>query len=150
VTRVEYITALQNILNTHAKNALVQIDRIKNALPSNAQAVEVGIYPWQDGEGFFDVMIHLCGPDLSILNKAMEPYRILFEVKFVNGKPEPDVPMFDPYDVSFSVNDIIVDVGINWVKQLWALSGGVGIPAYVFGDECSSSQGRILLNTGNE
>jgi hypothetical protein len=34
------------------ENALVQIDRIKNALPSNAQAVEVGIYPGKMGKVF--------------------------------------------------------------------------------------------------
>jgi hypothetical protein len=56
------------------------------------------------------------------------------------------VPIFDPEEVSFSVNDIIVEAAIGWVKQVWALSGGLGIPAYVFGEECDFTEGLIPLD----
>ncbi|EAT2183000.1 hypothetical protein EZ281_02490 [Salmonella enterica] len=144
MTKTEYMTALQDILRMHTQEAVDKICRIKNILPVKTSAVEVGIHPSQDEEGMFCVMIHLRGPDLYVLNKAIAPYRELFEVKFIDGNLQPEVPLFDPDEVSFSVNDLIVEVGIVWVKQIWALSGGLDVPAYVFGEECSAPK-RLLL-----
>lgn len=64
-------------------------------------------------------------------------------MRYIENRLQPDVPLFDPDEVSFSVNDTIVDVSIDWIKQIWALSEGVGIPAYAFGEECSM-QGKLI------
>lgn len=95
------------------------------------------MHPSQDEDGQFSIMIHLIGPDLYVLNKAIEPYCELFDTLFVKNQVQPEVPLFDPDEASFSVNDSIVEVSINWIKQLWNLSGGIGIPAFAFGEECS-------------
>lgn len=140
------MTALQNILNMHTQDAIAKIISIKAILPAKARSVEVGIHPTQDEEGMFSIMIHLIGPDLYVLNKAIEPYSELFGVKFIENKLQPEVPLFDPYETSFSVNDLIVEVGIDWLKQIWNLSGGLGIPAYAFGEECAKPEGLVPLS----
>lgn len=145
MTKTEYTTILQSILNMHTQDAIAKINSIKPILPEKARSVEVGIHPTQDEEGMFSIMIHLIGPDLNVLNKAIEPYRELFDVKFIENKLQPEVPLFDPYETPFSVNDLIVEVSIDWLKQIWNLSGGLGIPAYAFGEECSKPEGIVPL-----
>jgi len=146
MTETQYRSALHDILHFHTQAAVEKIRGIKGILPIKTQAVEVGIHPVQDEDGMFSVMIHLRGPDLYVLNSAIAPHWELFDVKFIDGKLQPDVPIFDPEEVSFSVNDIIVEAAIGWVKQVWALSGGLGIPAYVFGEECDFTEGLIPLD----
>lgn len=95
----------------------------------------IGIHPGQSEEGFFDIVVHLDGPDTYVLNKAVAPYRSLFEVQCIDGRMQPDVPMYGADEVRFSVNDAIVDVSMEWIEQLWREFGGAGLPAQVFGEE---------------
>ncbi|HHH1657114.1 TPA: DUF6389 family protein, partial [Yersinia enterocolitica] len=139
MTETEYREVLQNTLKGYTQSAVDMIFKIKTNLPEKAKSVDVGIHPNQDEDGMFSVMVHLCGPDLYVLNKAIADYRLLFDVKFIGGKLQPNVPILDPDEVSFSINDLIVEVSIDWVKTIWDLSGGLKIPGYVFGDECSST-----------
>ncbi|MEG2272927.1 MAG: DUF6389 family protein [Hafnia sp.] len=145
MTETEYREVLKDTLKIYTQSAADMIFKIKTNLPEKAKSVDVGIHPSQDQDGMFSVMVHLCGADLYALNKAIADYRLLFDVKFIGGKLQPNVPILDPDDVSFSINDLIVEVGIDWVKTLWDLSGGLKIPGYVFGDECSST-GLIPLS----
>ncbi|HBS7955897.1 TPA: hypothetical protein MAS65_002827 [Klebsiella pneumoniae] len=139
MTKTEYREVLQDTLKSYTQSAVDMIFKIKTNLPEKAKSVEVGIHPNQDMDGMFSVMVHLCGPDLYVLNKAIADYRLLFDVKVIEGKLQPNVPILDPDEVSFSINDLIVEVSIDWVKTIWDLSGGLKIPGYVFGDECSST-----------
>lgn len=145
MTETEYREVLQDTLKGYTQNAVDMIFKIKTNLPEKAKSVDVGIHPNQDEDGMFSVMVHLCGPDLYVLNKDIADYRLLFDVKFFGGKLQPNVPLLDPDEVSFSINDLIVEVSIDWVKTIWDLSGGLKIPGYVFGDECSST-GLIPLS----
>ncbi|WP_146114135.1 DUF6389 family protein [Pantoea coffeiphila] len=147
MTKGEYASVLQNILKLHTQEAIDKIINIKRILPEKACIAEVGIHPTQDEEGMFSIIVHLCGPDLYLLNQVIAPYRVLFDVKDSEGKLQPDVPLFFPEETSFSVNDLIVEVSINWVQEIWALSGGLGIPAYTFGEECSNPEGLISLKS---
>ncbi|TLX16044.1 DUF6389 family protein [Rhizobium sp. MHM7A] len=135
MTADEYKAALQSILSAHAPGTLERLNAIKHSLPQKARQVKVGVHPGQSEEGFFDIAVHLEGPDLYVLNKTIASHRFLFEVKCVDGQMQPDVPMFDPDEVAFSVNDVIVDTCIEWVESLWQQLGGVGLPAVIFGDE---------------
>ncbi|MBM7344438.1 DUF6389 family protein [Pantoea coffeiphila] len=147
MTKGEYASVLQNILKLHTQEAIDKIININRILPEKACITEVGIHPTQDEEGMFSIIVHLCGPDLYLLNQVIAPYRVLFDVKYSEGKLQPDVPLFCPEETSFSVNDLIVEVSINWVQEIWALSGGLGIPAYTFGEECSKPEGLIPLKS---
>jgi hypothetical protein len=131
----DYKAALQSILQAHAQSALEKLQEIKKSLPVKARQLMIGIHPGQTEEGFFDIMVHLDGPDLYVLNKAIAPHRSLFEVRCIDGRMQPDVPMFDPDEASFSVNDVIVDTCMEWVQNLWQRLGGIGLPAFVFGEE---------------
>ena len=135
MTEADYKTALQSILQAHTQSALEKLGKIKQSLPVGARQLMVGVHPGQSEEGFFDVVIHLDGPDTYVLNKAIAPQRSLFEVRCIDGHMQPDVPMFDPDEASFSVNDVIVDTCVAWVQGLWQRLGGVGLPAFVFGEE---------------
>ncbi|MCT7375027.1 DUF6389 family protein [Chelativorans salis] len=135
MTADEYRTALQSILQAHAQPALDRLHAIKRSLPEQARQLMVGIHPGQSEEGFFAVMVHLDGPDLYVLNKAIAPHRSLFEVRCMDGQMQPNVPVFDPHEPAFSVNDVIVDTCMEWVESLWQRLGGVGLPAVVFGEE---------------
>jgi hypothetical protein len=135
MTADEYKTALQSILSAHVQPVLARLAIIKQSLPQKARQVMVGVHPGQSEEGFFDIVVHLDGPDLYVLQKAIAPYRFLFEVKCIDGQMQPDVPMFDPNEAAFSVNDAIVDTCTEWVECLWQQLGGVGLPALVFGED---------------
>lgn len=137
MTETEYREVLQDTLKGYTQSAVDMICKIKTNRPEKAESVDVGIHPNQDEDGMFSVMVHLCGPDLYVLNKAIADYRLLFDVKFIGAKLHPNIPILDPDEVSFSINDLIVEVSIDWVKTIWDLSGGLKIPGYVFGDECS-------------
>ena len=145
MTETQFTKALKDILNVHTQEAVEKIRRIRAILPEKTRAVEVGIHPCQDQDGTFSVMVHLRGPDVYVLNKTIAAYRELFDVKIIGGKLHPDVLLVDPEEVSFSVNDLIVETGIVWIKQIWILSGGLGIPAYIFGEECDCIEGLIPL-----
>ncbi len=145
MTETQYTKTLHDILNVHTQEAVEKIRRIRAILPEKTRAVEVGIHPCQDQDGTFSVMVHLKGPDVYVLNKTIAAYRELFDVKIIGGELHPEVLIVDPEEVSFSVNVLIVEAGIAWVKQIWILSGGLDIPAYIFGEECDCMEGLIPL-----
>lgn len=135
MTAEEYRTALKEVLKSHEPLALEQLRAIKKHLPEKAAQLIVGIHPGQSEEGFFDVMVHLEGPDRYVLNKHIEVYRSLFAVQCIDGNMKPDVPMFSQASTGFSVNDMIVDTCMDWIENLWAKFGGVGIPAMIFAED---------------
>lgn len=143
----EYKKVLWKILDMQTYDAVSNINKIKRILPEKANAVQIGIHPSQENDGMFDIIIHLQGPDLYLLNKSIKPYCQLFNVKYVEGVLQPNVPLFDFDEVSFSVNDTIVEVSIGWINQLWALSGGLNIPTCIFGEECSVLEVSMPVKT---
>ncbi|MEO1188689.1 MAG: DUF6389 family protein [Pseudomonadota bacterium] len=132
-----YAVELLTILRNHSKQALETFTAADEKLPDKATGVSVGIHPGQDGEGQFDIWIHLEGPDLYVLNKAIAPHRILFEVERGTGGFIPDVPMFDPFDTDFDVNDVIVDTSLQWLQEIWPAFDGrmKTLPVTVFGED---------------
>jgi hypothetical protein len=145
MTEDDYKVALQSILQEYTSTALEKLEQIKRSLPAKARHIMVGIHPSQGGEGLFDIMVHLDGPDNYALNKAIAAHRSLFEVRFSDGRMQPVVPTFDPGELTFSVNDVIVDVCIEWVEALWQQLGGVGLLAFAFGEEGYGTRERVPL-----
>ncbi|WP_156647824.1 DUF6389 family protein [Methylobacterium sp. Leaf87] len=135
MTADEYRSVLKSVLQFYIQAASERLSTLKQSLPPKARQIMVGIHPGQSGEGFFDIVVHLDGPDRYFLQKAIEPHRLLFEVKCIDGQMQPDVPIFDPDEATFSVNDAIVDTCMEWVEGLWQRLGGVALPAVVFGEE---------------
>ncbi len=133
----EYKLILLTTLRAHTDTALSKLRSIKDALPEGTRRIRIIVHLPQDAEGLFTVMVHLDGPDLFVLNKAISQFRSLFDVQFVEGTVTPDVPLFDPFDQPFSVNDTIVDVAMGWLKEVWATFGEMkpNLPVTVEGED---------------
>lgn len=135
MTSDDYQSTLQHTLQAITRPALEKLNAIKQSLPEKARQLMIGIHPGQGEEGFFSIVVHLDGPDLYVLNKAIEPYRLLVEVTCIDGQMQPDVPLFAADETDFAVNDVIVDSCMAWVEGLWQQFGGIGLPAMVYGEE---------------
>ena len=132
-----YRDALRAVLDRHADAMRGKIEAALAGLPEKTRRFEIGIHPAQDYEGDFGIWIHLDGPDLYVLNKAIAPHRKLFSVRSPDGWLE-GVPMFEPdHEQPFDVNDAIVDIVGEWLIELWGtIEGPAGMPhASVFGGE---------------
>lgn len=138
-----YQKELLAILRAHSEQALITLQALDTVLPEKTSAIQIGIHPNQEQDGTFTVMIHLDGPDLYVLNKAIEAYRTLFDVQYgEEGELEPEVPLFNSFNPPFEVNDVIVDTCFLWLEELWKSYGGTksNIPAEVFGEDGYGSE----------
>ena len=115
----EYRIQLRKVLDEHSVHAIQQLNAIFQALPNKVQRIELMIFPDQDGEGTFGVRVALTGADLYVLNKAIEEFADIIDVKHTSTGLEPNVPMIDPFDSSFEVNDTLSDVVGDWLASIW-------------------------------
>jgi hypothetical protein len=145
----EYKQTLLEVLRTETDAAVSALRSIDRSLPERVRSIRIIVHLPQDAEGMFAIMVHLDGPDLFALNKSIDDFRSLFEVRVNDGKPCPVVPLFDPFDQPFSVNDAIVDISMIWLKEVWAKSGGMsrGLPVTVEGEDGYGSTPVISLTT---
>jgi hypothetical protein len=137
MTQSEYKAELLRILRAHAAAARATLAALIAALPPKAREIHFVVFPDQDGEGTFSVVASLEGPDLFVLNKAIEGHRYLFDVRHTEDGIEPEVPLFASDEAGFNVQDVIVDTAMQWVAELWE-AGGQGrspLPALVYGEE---------------
>lgn len=121
-----YEQTLLSVLRAHSAAAVSSLQRIDRTLPEKARGLLIMVHLPQDAEGLFSVIVHLEGPDAYALQNAMGQDRTLFNVRFVEGRVVPDVPLFDPFDQPFDVNDAIVDAIMIWMTEVWAAFGGLG------------------------
>lgn len=145
--RTDYEARLLEVLRQQTDAAVVTLRNIAAVLPPKVRGLALVVYPAQDPDGSFDIMVHLDGPDLYVLNKAIESHRCIFQTRIVDGRRQPDLPHFDPFDQPFSVNDAIVDAAMVWLQEVWTVVGGFdpAIPATVAGDEGYGTKPRIAL-----
>ncbi|MFY2566105.1 DUF6389 family protein [Achromobacter ruhlandii] len=132
----DYQTALRRELDAHTDAALRVLAGLFPRLPEKAREIQFGIFPDQDGEGTFSVVIGLDGPDLYVLNKAIEGHRNLFDVVHGETGLTPPVPMFGR-DPGFCVQDVIADTTADWIEALWERGGRAvsPLPACIYADE---------------
>ncbi|MBO1015055.1 hypothetical protein IPU70_15950 [Achromobacter sp. SD115] len=147
MTRSEYQTELLRILRAHDAAARSTLTALIAALPPKAREIHFVIFPDQDGEGTFSVVASLDGPDLFVLNKAIEGHRYLFDVRHTEDGIEPEVPLFASDQASFNVQDVIVDTAMHWVAELWAVSGQGRSPlsGLVYGEEGYGTREPLVL-----
>lgn len=149
MTKHDYQDALRRILDAHTAAALRTLASMFARLPEKAREIQFGIFPDQGGEGTFSVVIGLEGPDLYVLNKAIEGYRDLFDVVYGETGLEPPVPMFSS-EPAFCVQDAIADVAADWVESLWEQGGRLvsPVPAMVYAqDDYGTDLPRALPGT---
>ena len=134
MTEENYKVELIKSLDRESKSILANINSFLQKIPSEAIRVNIIISPSQDGEGGFCIHGGLNGPNLYGLNKRVENWTNILDIKDgINGF-EPDFPMVDPFSVNFYVNDIIEKVFAKWLNNHWDeiddSKVGVGISIY--------------------
>lgn len=87
---------LRDHLDAAAPEAVRRLRTVVDALPDAAEAVVVTVFPDQDGGGTLGVVVSLDGPDVFVLNRAVEPFRTLFEVVHGEDGPVHAVPLLTP------------------------------------------------------
>jgi hypothetical protein len=149
-----YQNQVLTCLQQHSNAALAVLERLDVCLPEKTRKIDVIVHLPQDPDGTFTVMVHLDGPDLFVLNKAIAECRLLFSTVFLDGKMQPDLPLFDPFDLPFSVNDAIADAAAIWVSALWravlqhpTMGRISALPALVVGEDGHGTQGVINLKS---
>lgn len=136
MTKHDYQDALRRALDAHTAAALHTLAGMFARLPGKAREIQFGIFPDQGGEGTFSVVIGLEGPDLYVLNKAIEGYRNLFDVVHGEAGLEPPLPLFST-EPAFCVQDAIADAAAGWVETLWDQAGRAvsPLPAMVYAQD---------------
>ncbi|MCH8045674.1 MAG: hypothetical protein IID44_18340 [Planctomycetes bacterium] len=120
---LEYRTILSQVLSAHLEPAVRQLTGVLRNLPAKTRGIDIEVFPDQDGEGTFSVRVGLDGPDLYVLNKAIDEWADLFCVRHTEKGLEPPVPLMEPGAESFEVNDIVVDCAAEWVQAVWQALG---------------------------
>ena len=143
----EYRQVLLAVLRAHSVTALSRLQSIDRSLPEKTRGIEIVVHPSQDPDGTFSVMVHLLGPDLFVLNKAIGDFRSLFDARTVHGLVTHDFPLFDQFDQPFSVNDTVVDIAMAWIRELWAAFGGMTmrVPVTMIGEDGYGTTPRVSL-----
>ena len=124
----EYQELLSQVLSAHNAKAANQIRLIIDSLPEKATSLDLQIFPCQEEEGAFSVRAGLDGPDLVVLNQAIDHCADIFEVIYTEDGFEPDVPMLDPFDCDFPISDTIADCVARWLKDTWTSLDNVQSP----------------------
>ena len=137
MNELEYKTELMQILNEHSESVILKLNKVLNIIPKNAQSIELQIFPDQDGEGTFGVQFSLLGKDLYVLNKSIKEYANIFDVIHTSSGLNPNVPLMDPFDVEFEVNDVLTDTVAEWLERIWKSTNTnrIKIPVMIVADE---------------
>lgn len=90
-----------------------------STLPDRAEEIVVTVFPDQDGEGTFDVVVSLDAPDAAVLDRAIAPHRTLFEVVHGEDGPVPEVPLVAPGRAPYDARDVVVDTAADWIVEVW-------------------------------
>lgn len=119
MTEENYRKELINALNREKESIISNINSFLQKIPTEAVRINIIISPGQDGEGEFSIYGGLNGPDLYVLNKKIEEWTWIIEVKHGPNGYEPNVPMVDPFSIEYDVNDIIEEIIIKWINDYW-------------------------------
>ena len=143
----EYVTEVMAVLGRHVDEARARLAKLSGLLPATAKSMEIVIFIDQDGEGFLDVRASLVGPDLYVLNKAIEEAAVLFETKMVGGELVPPLPLVDPDEDELPVQDILTDCAAEWLRVVWegVDRHGFRIPVAIVSHDDFGTKTPILL-----
>ena len=144
----EYKIELRKVLDENSADAIKRLNCTLQALPDKANSIELMIFPDQDGEGTFGIRMSLTGPDLYALNRMIEDTADIFNVKHTPNGLEPNVPLMDPFDSNFEVNDTLSDIVGEWLESIWnqVEVGNINLPVTVVADEGYGTKLPIKLN----
>jgi hypothetical protein len=119
MTREEYIQQVEAVLTEYTERGARQLEAALALVPPKARKVEIEIFVDQDGEGFLDVRVGLEGPDLYILNRAIDSHAELFGTIMTEDGLDPALPLMEPEGETFSVHDTLTDCAASWIRSVW-------------------------------
>tara|TARA_R110002050_G_scaffold219229_1_gene355170 strand:+ start:1035 stop:1451 length:417 start_codon:yes stop_codon:yes gene_type:complete len=114
MTKENYIKELTKAFNCEKNSILSNLNSFLQKIPPEAVRVNIIISPSQDGEGDFCIHGGLNGPDLYVLNKKVEDWTNILEIKHGTDGFKPDFPMVDPFSIDYYVNDLIEKEFVKW------------------------------------
>ena len=121
MTEENYRIELLKVLNQEKNSIISRINSFLQKIPQEAVRVNIIIFPGQDGEGEFTIHGGLNGPNLYTLNKKVEDWTQIFDVKCGPNGYEPKIPIVDPHSIDYYVNDIIKEICTKWINDNWNL-----------------------------
>lgn len=135
-------------MDENSSTAIKNLNATIQSLPDKTTSIDLVIFPDQDGEGTFGVRVSLSGPDSYILNKAISNSAELINVIHTPNGLIPPVPLMDPFDSSFEVNDVLSDVVGDWIKYIWDQvdNSSINLPVTIVADEQYGLNLPIKLN----
>ncbi len=146
----EFVAELSSTLAHHSDSARQQLQGLLASLPDRATRLDLVVFPSQDEDGFFTIRASVDGPDLYVINKAIDSHADLFDAKYTETGVEPPIPIIDPFDVDYPVNDLVVDCAAKWLQSLWQSLGEVecSISVMVAADEGYGTTTPFELHSG--
>jgi len=137
MSEIEYKIELLKILNENSESIIIKLNKVLKIIPKNTQEIELQIFPDQDGEGTFSIQFSLLGKDLYVLNKSIKEYATIFDVIHTPSGLNPNVPLMDPFDTEFEVNDVLVDIVAEWIEKIWKSvnTNEIKLPIIIVADE---------------
>lgn len=147
--RRQYCKAVEAILDAHVHTIGKRLKAAFDRLPARATGVVVGVHVDQDGEGFLSLRVHLDGPDLHVLNKALGDTALLFDTVMTECGFDPPLPLMPARNAAFSVPDVLCDCALRWIASNWKRFGlpriGIPVSAASMGED-DGDLGAILLS----
>ncbi|PCI92750.1 MAG: hypothetical protein COB15_17335 [Flavobacteriales bacterium] len=138
MTKEEYRKSVRIELDKKSQFVKERISTILTIIPEKAKGLSFDICPEQDGGGQFSVSVSLDGPNLYVLNKVIEDYSDLFDVRYTKEGLNPPVPMVNQRELDWYVNDILSLEVIDWITKIWKENfSDVSIVATIVPDELS-------------
>ncbi len=133
---------------TRSPRASTALANLLQHIPDNAIGLEIAIHPDQDGEGTFAIHARLTGPDQHVLNKAVAEFADLLSVKHTPSGPEPPVPLLDPFDVDFVVQDVVAQCCTELIRRAWLALGNpeFSLPVTVVNADMFASSKPVVLH----
>jgi len=151
MTEDDYILTLSKVLNNHSGTVSLQIPKLLELLPESATRLDLEIFPSQEGDGFFSIHASVDGPDLYVINKSISMHASLFESKHTENGIEPPIPIVDPFNTDYPVNDILVDCAAAWIKRIWESLSHIDcpIPVMIVGHDDYGTITPVEIHSGN-
>lgn len=121
MTKQEFEKQLHESLEKNKSEISKNLDRLIQNLTDKITGIGIGIFPSQDGDGYFNIYTNANGPDLYVRQQEIKEFANLFNPQFSQNGIEPFIPIVDdPFDIEFDVNDSIVDNVSKWFQSTFS------------------------------
>lgn len=133
---ITYRLKLYEAMRVCTEDAVKNIQGAIANWPEKATTFGFDTFIDQDGEGFVSILITPDGPDSYVLNRKIKEFRHIFDVKFVDGKLNHSLPLFDPDEIQFDISRVVSETALEWIKGLIEKVGKSSFPVPIRFSDC--------------